>query len=99
MKKAEEFMNEFMLTWKNMRKYQDVKINPIEPNYDDFERAFSEEKKIVATYEQNQEENKEIERQNNKSLTWKKEIKVEELPILTIEEIDGKNKELLEKEK
>lgn len=50
MKKAKEFMDEFMDTWKNMMKYQDVKLNPTEPNYDDIERAFSEEKKIVATY-------------------------------------------------
>ena len=92
-------MNEFMLIWKNMRKYQDVKLNPIEPNYDEFEKAFSEEKKIVATYEQNQEENKEIERQNDKKLTWKKGIKVEGLPILTIEEVDRKMKESFKEEK
>ena len=49
MKNSEEFMNDFMRTWKNMLKYQDVKLNPIQPNYDDFEKAFEEEKKIVAT--------------------------------------------------
>ena len=43
MKKAKEFMNEFMETWNDMRKYQDVKLNPLEPNYDDFEKAFAEE--------------------------------------------------------
>lgn len=50
MKKAKEFMDEFIDTWNKMVKCQDVKLNPTEPNYDDFERAFSEEKKIVATY-------------------------------------------------
>lgn len=40
-----------MENWKNMIKYQDVKLNPIEPNYDEFERAFNEEKKIVSTQE------------------------------------------------
>lgn len=94
MKKAKEFMDEFIETWRNMEKYQDVKLNPVEPNYDDFEKAFSEEKKIVLICE----ENKEIERQNSKRLTWEKGIKVEGLPILTIEEVDEKNKELLEKE-
>ena len=49
MKNSEEFMNDFMRTWKNMLKYQNVKLNPIQPNYDDFEKAFAEEKKIVAT--------------------------------------------------
>lgn len=49
MKNSEEFMNDFMRTWKNMLKYQNVKLNPIQPNYDDFERSFAEEKKIVAT--------------------------------------------------
>ena len=48
MKNAEEFMDDFMGTWKNMLRYQDVKLNPIQPN-DDFEKAFIEEKKIVAT--------------------------------------------------
>ena len=55
MKKSEEFMNEFMSTLRNVAKYQDIRLNPIEPNYDEFERAFSEEKKIVATYSQNDE--------------------------------------------
>ena len=82
MKKAKEFMDEFIETWRNMEKYQDVKLNPVEPNYDDFEKAFSEEKKIVLICE----ENKEIERQNSKRLTWEKGIKVEGLPILTIED-------------
>ena len=43
MKNAEEFMEDFMRTWKNMLKYQDIKLNPIQPNYDDFEKAFAEE--------------------------------------------------------
>ena len=34
-----------------MIKYQNVKINPVEPNYDEIERAFSIEKKIVNTQE------------------------------------------------
>ena len=46
MKSSKEFMDNFMENWKNMIKYQDVKLNPIEPNYDEFERAFNEEKKI-----------------------------------------------------
>ena len=46
MKNSREFMDEFMGTWKNMIKYQNIKINPIEPNYDEIEKAFSEEKKI-----------------------------------------------------
>lgn len=49
MKSSKEFMDNFMENWKNMIKYQDVKLNPIEPNYDEFERAFNEEKKIVST--------------------------------------------------
>jgi len=49
MKKAREFMDDFMTTWNNMKKYHDIKLNPVEPNYDEFERAFSEEKKIVLT--------------------------------------------------
>ena len=51
MKSSKEFMDNFMENWKNMIKYQDVKLNPIEPNYDEFERAFNEEKKIVSTQE------------------------------------------------
>lgn len=54
MKNAEEFMDDFMRTWKNMLKYQDVKLNPIQPNYDDFEKAFTEEKNIVDTQECNE---------------------------------------------
>ena len=46
MKKSEEFMNDFMRTWKNMLKYQDVKLDPVEPNYDEFEQAYSQKKKI-----------------------------------------------------
>ena len=49
MKNSKEFMDDFTRTWKNMLKYQDVKLNPIQPNYDDFEKAFTEEKKIIAT--------------------------------------------------
>lgn len=51
MKKSREFMDEFMNTWKNMMKYQEVKLNPLEPNYYEFEKAFTEEKKIVKTIE------------------------------------------------
>lgn len=51
MKNSREFMDEFMGTWKNMIKYQNIKINSIEPNYDEIEKAFSEEKKIVYTQE------------------------------------------------
>ena len=51
MKSSKEFMDNFMENWKNMIKYQDVKLNPIEPNYDEFERAFNEEKKIVSPQE------------------------------------------------
>lgn len=51
MKKAEEVMGDFMRTWKNMLKYQEVRLNINEPNYDEFEKAFSKEKKIVATIE------------------------------------------------
>lgn len=51
MKKSREFMDEFMNTWKNMMKYQEIKLNPLEPNYDEFEKAFTEEKKIVETIE------------------------------------------------
>lgn len=54
MKNSREFMDEFMETWKNMIKYQNIKINPIEPNYDEIEEAFSEEKKIVYTQESNE---------------------------------------------
>ena len=55
MKKSEEFMKEFMYTLRNVAKYQNIRLNPMEPNYDEFEKAFSEEKKIVATYSQNNE--------------------------------------------
>ena len=51
MKNSKDFMDEFMETWKNMIKYQNVKINPVKPNYDEIERAFSIEKKIVNTQE------------------------------------------------
>ena len=51
MKNSKDFIGEFMETWKNMIKYQNVKINPVEPNYDEIERAFSIEKKIVNTQE------------------------------------------------
>lgn len=51
MKSSKEVMDNFMENWKNMIKYQDVKLNPIEPNYDEFERAFNEEKKIVSAQE------------------------------------------------
>lgn len=54
MKNSKEFMDDFMRTWKNMLKYQDIKLNPIQPNYDDFEKGFAEEKKIVATQEYNE---------------------------------------------
>ncbi len=54
MKNSIEFMDEFMGTWKNMIKYQNIKINTIEPNYDEIEKAFSEEKKIVYTQECNE---------------------------------------------
>ena len=54
MKNSREFMDEFMGTWKNMIKYQNIKINPIEPNYDEIEKTFSEEKKIVCTQECNE---------------------------------------------
>ena len=54
MKNSREFMDEFMGTWKNMIKYQNIKINPIESNYDEIEKAFSEEKKIVYTQECNE---------------------------------------------
>lgn len=54
MKNSREFMDEFMGTWKNMIKYQNIKINTIEPNYDEIEKAFSEEKKIVYTQECNE---------------------------------------------
>jgi hypothetical protein len=37
MKKAEEFMNEFINTLNNMKKYQNVKINYYNPNYDEIE--------------------------------------------------------------
>ena len=57
MKTAEEFMEGFMETWHNMMKYQNVTLNPYEPNYDDFEKAFSEEKKIVVTYDSVEETN------------------------------------------
>jgi len=36
MEKAKEVMDDFMITWDNMMKYQDVKLNPVDPNYDDF---------------------------------------------------------------
>jgi len=52
MKKAKEVMDEFMITWNNMMKYQDIKLNPGNPNYDEFEKAFSLEKKIVSTDEE-----------------------------------------------
>lgn len=57
MKDSKEFMNEFMNNWKNMIKYQDVKLNPIDPNYEEFEKAYCEEKKIVQTVEKAEERN------------------------------------------
>ena len=54
MQNSREFLDEFMGTWKNMIKYQNIKINPIEPNYDEIEKSFSEEKKIVYTQECNE---------------------------------------------
>ena len=84
MKKAKEFMDEFMHTFRNMLKYQDVKLNPVEPNYDEFERAFTEEKKIVETSTQYSE----IKDKNDKKVTWKDGIRVDGLPVLTIEEVD-----------
>lgn len=51
MRRAKDVMNEFMETLKNMEKYRDIQLNPIDPNYDEFEQAFKEEKKIVKTYE------------------------------------------------
>ena len=47
MKNSKDFMDEFMETWKNMIKYQNVKINPVEPNYAEIDIAFWIEKKIV----------------------------------------------------
>lgn len=47
MKDAQTVMNQFMENWKKMQEYSDVKLNPIEPNYDEFERAYSEAKKII----------------------------------------------------
>jgi len=70
MKKAKEFMNEFMETWNDMRKYQDVKLNPLEPNYDDFEKAFAEEKKIVKTIEYSDKE--EIKNLPKKDEDWER---------------------------
>ena len=55
MRKAEDVMGDFMRTWNNMVKYQNVHIDPVNPNYDEIEKAFSEEKKIVATYEYNKQ--------------------------------------------
>ena len=51
MKSTEEFMEGFMETLHNMKEFQGVILNSHELNYEDFERAFSEEKKIVATYD------------------------------------------------
>lgn len=51
MRKAKDVMNEFMETWHNIQKYRDIQMNSIDPNYDEFEQAFTEEKKIVKTYE------------------------------------------------
>ena len=53
MRKAEEVMDDFMRTLNNMFKYQDVDL--YNSNYDEIERAFSEEKKIVETDTENKE--------------------------------------------
>ena len=55
MRKAEDVMGDFKRTWNNMVKYQDVHIDPVNPNYDEIEKAFSEEKKIAITYEYNKQ--------------------------------------------
>ncbi len=100
MKKAEEVMDEFMRVWKNMMKYQNIKINPVEPNYDEIEKAFSEEKKIVATYEAG--EVKEVSEneitQRKRRAEWIEGIKVEGLPILAVEEVDNKLVRTIEKQ-
>ncbi len=82
MKKAEEVMDEFIRVWRNMIKYQDINIE--EANYDEVERAFRQEKKIVATYEQNDNTIS----QKQKRIDWEKGIKVEGLPVLTMNEVD-----------
>ena len=53
MRKAEEVMDDFMRTLNNMFKYQDVDL--YNSNYDEIERAFFEEKKIVETDKENKE--------------------------------------------
>lgn len=97
MKKAEEYMEEFMRTWKNMIKYQNIDIS--RSNYDDIEKAFREEKNIVATYESNENEIS----QKQRRIEWEKGIKVEGLPILTMKEVDNelakKNEQQKEQER
>lgn len=88
MKKAKEFMDEFMHTLRNMAKYQDVKLNPVQPNYDEFERAFTEEKKIVETCTEDCEISETTDKNIGKKITWKDEIRVDGLPLLTMEEVD-----------
>ncbi len=57
MRDSKEVMDQFMKTWKNMMKYQEIKLDVLQPNYEDFERAYSLEKKIVATQESKEEQN------------------------------------------
>lgn len=55
MKNAEEVMEQFMNNWQNMKKYQNISLNEMMPNYETIESAFSLERKIVATYDQRNE--------------------------------------------
>lgn len=93
MKNSKEFMDDFMSVWKNMIKYQDIDIE--ESNYEEVERAFREEKNIVATYEQSEN----ITSEKQRRIDWEKGIKVEGLPILTIEEVNSELEKTFEQPK
>lgn len=60
MRKAEDVMSGFMENWCNMKQYQNIRLDTC-LNAELVGRAFWEEKKIVKTYEGEQEEIPKIE--------------------------------------
>ena len=54
MRDAEEVMDEFLTIWNNMLENQSVQLGSLK--YDEIKKAFSLEKKIVATYDSCDEE-------------------------------------------
>ncbi len=74
MKNTEEFMNEFMTTLNNMKKYQGIDISRPETYFGDFDivhKSFNLEKRIVDTVETKEISNDVVEKPKQLRITSK----------------------------